>query len=148
MSIKEQLTADMKTAMRAKDMARLSAIRLLLAAIKQREVDDKVEATDELVTSVIGKLVKQRRDSVVQYQNANRPELAEKEQFEIDVLSVYLPQQMSEDEIKAVIAQAVADAGVTGMAAMGKVMGAVKAKCAGRADMSKVSALVKAALTA
>ena len=148
MSIKEQLTADMKTAMRAKDMARLSAIRLLLAAVKQREVDDKVEATDELVTSVIGKLVKQRRDSVVQYQNANRPELAEKEQFEIDVLSVYLPQQMSEDEIKAVIAQAVADAGVTGMAAMGKVMGAVKAKCAGRADMSKVSALVKAALTA
>jgi uncharacterized protein YqeY len=148
MSIKEQLTADMKTAMRAKDMARLSAIRLLLAAIKQREVDDKVEATDELVTSVIGKLVKQRRDSVVQYQNANRPELAEKEQFEIDVLSVYLPQQMSEDEIKAVIAQAVTDAGVTGMAAMGKVMGAVKAKCAGRADMSKVSALVKAALTA
>lgn len=148
MSIKEQLTADMKTAMRAKDMARLSAIRLLLAAIKQREVDDKVEATDELVTSVIGKLVKQRRDSVVQYQNANRPELAEKEQFEIDVLSVYLPQQMSEDEIKAVIAQAVADTGVTGMAAMGKVMGAVKAKCAGRADMSKVSALVKAALTA
>lgn len=148
MSIKEQLTADMKAAMRAKDMARLSAIRLLLAAIKQREVDDKVEATDELVTAVIGKLVKQRRDSVVQYQNANRPELAEKEQFEIDVLSVYLPQQMSEDEIKAVIAQAVADAGVTGMAAMGKVMGAVKAKCAGRADMSKVSALVKAALTA
>lgn len=148
MSIKEQITADMKAAMRAKDSARLSALRLLLAAIKQREVDDKAEATDDLITGVIGKLVKQRRDSVVQYQAADRADLAEKEQFEIDVLSVYLPQQMSEDEIKAVIDEAVSQAGVTGMAAMGKVMGAVKAKCAGRADMSKVSALVKAALTA
>ena len=148
MTIKAQITEDMKAAMRAHDTARLSALRLLLAAIKQREVDDRVEATDELVGNVIGKLVKQRRDSVTQYTAAGRADLAEKEQFEIDVLSVYLPKQMTEEEIKAVVDAAIAETGASGMAAMGKVMGIVKGKCAGKADMGKVSALVKAALSA
>lgn len=148
MTIKAQITEDMKAAMRAHDTARLSALRLLLAAIKQREVDDRVEATDELVGNVIGKLVKQRRDSVTQYTAAGRADLAEKEQFEIDVLSVYLPKQMTEEEIKAVVDAAIAQTGASGMAAMGKVMGIVKGKCAGKADMGKVSALVKAALSA
>ena len=148
MTIKERITEDMKSAMRAHDTARLSALRLLRAAIKQREVDERVEATDELVTGVIGKLVKQRRDSVKQYTDAGRDDLAQKEQFEIDVLSVYLPAQMSDDDIKAVVAAAIAETGATGMAAMGKVMGIVKGKCAGKADMGRVSALVKAALSA
>ena len=148
MTIKERITEDMKSAMRAHDTARLSALRLLLAAIKQREVDERVEATDELVTGVIGKLVKQRRDSVKQYTDAGRDDLAQKEQFEIDVLSVYLPAQMSDDDIKAVVAAAIAETGATGMAAMGKLMGIVKGKCAGKADMGRVSALVKAALSA
>ena len=147
MTIKERITEDMKSAMRAHDTVRLSALRLLLAAIKQREVDERVEATDELVTGVIGKLVKQRRDSVKQYTDAGRDDLAQKEQFEIDVLSVYLPAQMSDDDIKAVVAAAIAETGATGMAAMGKVMGIVKGKCAGKADMGRVSALVKAALS-
>ena len=148
MSIKEQVTTDMKAAMRAHDTVRLSALRMLLAAIKQKEVDDRIEATDELVTNVIGKLVKQRRDSVAQYNAAGRQDLAEKEQIEIDVLSVYLPKQMTDEEIKAVVADAIALTGAQGMAGMGKVMGVVKAKCAGKADMSRVSALVKAALGA
>ena len=148
MSIKEQVTNDMKAAMRAHDTVRLSALSMLLAAIKQKEVDDRIEATDELVTNVIGKLVKQRRDSVAQYNVAGRQDLAEKEQIEIDVLSVYLPKQMTDEEIKAVVADAIALTGAQGMAGMGKVMGVVKAKCAGKADMSRVSALVKAALGA
>ena len=148
MTIKERITEDMKNAMRAHDTARLSALRLLLAAIKQREVDDRVEATDELVTGVIGKLIKQRRDSVKQYTDAGRADLAQKEQNEIDTLSVYMPAQMSDEDIKAVVADAIAETGASGMAAKGKVMGIVKAKCAGKADMGRVSALVKAALSA
>ena len=139
---------DMKTAMKAHETARLSALRLLLAAIKQREVDDRVEATDELVTGVISKLIKQRHDSVKQYHNAGRDDLAQKEQFEIDVLSVYLPKQMSDEEIEAVVKDAIAQTGAVGMAGMGKVMGVVKAKCTGKADMGRVSAIVKAQLTA
>ena len=148
MTIKERITEDMKNAMRAHDTARLSALRLLLAAIKQREVDDRVQATDELVTGVIGKLIKQRRDSVKQYSDAGRDDLAQKEQFEIDVLSAYMPAQMSDDEIKAIVTAAIAETGATGMAGMGKAMGVVKGKCAGKADMGRVSALVKAALSA
>lgn len=148
MTIKERITEDMKSAMRAHDTARLSALRLLLAAIKQREVDDRVEATDELVTGVIGKLIKQRRDSVKQYTDAGRADLAQKEQDEIDTLSVYMPAQMSDDDIKAIVAAAIEETGASGMDAMGKVMGIVKAKCAGKADMGRVSALVKAALSA
>ncbi len=139
---------DMKTAMKAHETARLSALRLLLAAIKQREVDDRVEATDELVTGVISKLIKQRHDSVKQYHDAGRDDLAQKEQFEIDVLSVYLPKQMSDEEIEAVVKDAIAQTGAVGMAGMGKVMGVVKAKCTGKADMGRVSAIVKAQLTA
>ena len=148
MTIKERITEDMKSAMRAHDTARLSALRLLLAAIKQREVDDRVEATDELVTGVIGKLIKQRRDSVKQYTDAGRADLAQKEQDEIDTLSVYMPAQMSDDDIKAIVAAAIEETGASGMAAMGKVMGIVKAKGAGKADMCRVSALVKAAMSA
>lgn len=148
MTIKAQVMQDMKTAMKAHETARLSTLRLLLAAIKQREVDDRVEATDELVTGVISKLIKQRHDSVKQYHDAGRDDLAQKEQFEIDVLSVYLPKQMSDEEIEAVVKDAIAQTGAVGMAGMGKVMGVVKAKCTGKADMGRVSAIVKAQLTA
>ena len=148
MTIKAQIMQDMKAAQKAHDAPRLSALRLLLAAIKQREVDDRVEATDELVGGVISKLIKQRRDSVKQYSDAGRTDLAQKEQFEIDVLSVYMPKQMSDEEIAAIVKDAIAQTGASGMAAMGKVMGVVKGKCAGKADMGRVSALVKAALSA
>ena len=148
MSLKETVTNDMKDAMRAHDSAKLSCLRLLLAAVKQREVDERIEPTDDVVISVIGKLVKQRRDSVEQYTAANRKDLADKEQFEIDVMQKYLPQQMSEDEIRAIVEEAVKATGASGMAAMGKVMGVVTGKCAGKADMGKVSAVVKAVLSA
>ena len=143
--IKERIREDMKAAMRAHDADRLSTIRLLLAAVKQREIDEKIEATDAQVTEVIAKMVKQRRDSIQQYRAGGREDLAQKEQAEIDVLSGYLPKQLSDEEI---IDEAIAQSGLSGMAAMGKVMGAVKAKVAGRADLGKVSALVKARLTA
>ena len=146
--IKERIREDMKAAMRAHDAARLSTIRLLLAAVKQREIDEKIEATDAQVTEVIAKMVKQRRDSIQQYRAGGREDLAQKEQAEIDVLSGYLPKQLSDEEIGAIIDEAIAQSGLSGMAAMGKVMGAVKAKVAGRADLGKVSALVKARLTA
>ena len=144
--IKERIREDMKAAMRAHDADRLSTIRLLLAAVKQREIDEKIEATDAQVTEVIAKMVKQRRDSIQQYRAGGREDLAQKEQAEIDVLSGYLPKQLSDEEIGAIIDDA--QSGLSGMAAMGKVMGAVKAKVAGRADLGKVSALVKARLTA
>ena len=148
MTIKERITEDMKNAMRAHDTARLSALRLLLAAIKQREVDARVVATDELVTGVIGKLIKQRRDSVKQYTDAGRVDLAQKEQNEIDTLSVYMPAQMSDEDIQAAAAAATAEPGVRGMAALFIVFGIVTAMCAGKADMGRVSVLVKAALSA
>ena len=134
--------------MRAHDADRLSTIRLLLAAVKQREIDEKIEATDAQVTEVIAKMVKQRRDSIQQYRAGGREDLAQKEQAEIDVLSGYLPKQLSDEEIGAIIDEAIAQSGLSGMAAMGKEMGAVKAKVAGRADLGEVSALVKARLTA
>lgn len=146
--IKERIREDMKATMRAHDADRLSTIRLLLAAVKQREIDEKIEATDAQVTEVIAKMVKQRRDSIQQYRAGGREDLAQKEQAEIDVLSGYLPKQLSDEEIGAIIDDAIAQSGLSGMAAMGKVMGAVKAKVAGRADLGKVSALVKARLTA
>ena len=145
MTIKEQIMADMKAAMKAKDMGRLGAIRLLMAAIKQKEVDEQVQLDDAQITAVIAKLVKQRHDSIEQYNAANRPDLAEKEQAEIDVLSHYLPKPLSEEEIGQMIDEAIAAAGVTGM---GKVMGMLKPKLTGRADMGKVSALIKQRLTA
>ena len=146
--IKDRIREDMKTAMRSHDAASLSTIRLLLAAIKQREVDEQIDADDAIVLQVIAKMVKQRRDSVEQYVSGGRQDLADKEAAEIKVLEGYLPKGLSDEEVNAVIDAAIAEVGQTGMAAMGKVMGLVKAKVAGRADLVKVSALVKARLTA
>ncbi|MBS5291768.1 MAG: GatB/YqeY domain-containing protein [Sutterella wadsworthensis] len=146
--IKDRIREDMKTAMRSHDAASLSTIRLLLAAIKQREVDEQIDADDAIVLQVIAKMVKQRRDSVEQYVSGGRQDLADKEAAEIKVLEGYLPKGLSDEEVNAVIDAAIAEVGQTGMAAMGKVMGLVKAKVAGRADLGKVSALVKARLTA
>lgn len=146
--IKDRIREDMKAAMRSHDAARLSTIRLLLAAIKQREIDGQIEAGDEDVLAVIGKMVKQRRDSVEQYRSGGREDLAANEQAEIDVLSTYLPQQLSDEEVAAIVEEAVAEVGMTGMAAMGKVMSVVKPRVNGRADLGKVSALIKARLTA
>lgn len=146
--IKDRIREDMKAAMRSHEAARLSTIRLLLAAIKQREIDEQIEAGDEDVLAVIGKMVKQRRDSVEQYRSGGREDLAVNEQAEIDVLSTYLPQQLSDEEVAAIVEEAVAEVGMTGMAAMGKVMSVVKPRVNGRADLGKVSALIKARLTA
>ena len=147
MSLKQQITDDMKTAMRAKDTARLGAIRLLLAAMKQREVDERIELTDADVVAIIEKMNKQRRDSISQYEAAGRQDLADVEKFEMTVLAAYMPQQMSEAEVVAAVAETIAATGVTGPQDMGKVMGAIKPKLAGRADMGKVSALIKAQLS-
>jgi len=146
MTLKARITDDMKIAMKAKDAQRLGAVRLALAAIKQREVDERKELSDADVLAVLEKMIKQRRDSIQQYTAGNRKDLADQEQFEIDVLSAYLPQQATEAEVDAVIAEAIAATGAKGVADMGKVMGQVKAKLAGRADMGQVSARVKARL--
>ena len=147
MSLRSRITEDMKTAMRAKDTPRLSAIRLLLAAIKQREVDERRELPDADVLAVIEKMVKQRRDSIAQFTAGNRMDLVATEQGELDVLQAYQPQQLSEAEIDAAVAAAIASTGATGPAGMGKVMAELKGKLAGRADMSAVSARVKAKLS-
>jgi uncharacterized protein len=137
----------MKTAMRAKDAARLSAVRLLLAAIKQREVDERKELTDADVTSVIEKMIKQRRESIAQYEKAARNDLADAEKFELGVLSGYLPQQMSDAEVQQEIQKAISESGASGIKDMGKVMAVLKPRLAGRADMGKVSSLVKSKLS-
>ncbi len=147
MSLKQQITEDMKTAMRAKDTARLGAIRLLLAAIKQREVDERIELTDADVVSVIEKMLKQRRDSISQFETAGRQDLVDVEKFEVEVLQAYMPQQLSEAEVNAAIAEAIAATGASDPKDMGKVMGVIKPKLAGRADMGKVSGLIKAQLS-
>jgi len=147
MSLKQQITDDMKTAMRAKDTARLGAIRLLLAAIKQREVDERIELSDADVIAIIEKMNKQRRDSISQYEAANRQDLADVEKFEMSVLAAYMPQQLSDAEIASTVTEAIATTGATGPQDMGKVMGLVKPMLAGRADMGKVSALIKAQLS-
>jgi uncharacterized protein YqeY len=136
----------MKTAMRAKDSARLSTVRLLLAAMKQKEVDERVELTDADVVAILEKMIKQRRESIAQFEKAARQDLADKEKAEIQVLSAYLPQQMSEAEIQKEINSVIAETGASGAKDMGKVMAALKARLAGRADMGKVSGLVKARL--
>ncbi len=148
MSLKAKITEDMKAAMRAKDAPRLSAIRLLLAAMKQREVDERIELSDANILAIIEKMLKQRRDSVTQYQAGNRQDLADVEKFEIGVLSEYMPKQLSDAEIASEVTAAVATAGAKSMQDMGKVMAALKPKLAGRADMAKVSAQVKAKLSA
>ena len=147
MSLKAQITEDMKTAMRAKDSVRLGAIRLLLAAIKQREVDERIELTDADVISVIEKMLKQRRDSIAAFESANRTDLADIEKFEVSVLQTYMPKQMSDDEISQIINQVIADSGAQGAKDMGKVVGLVKPLVAGMADMGKVSGLIKARLS-
>jgi len=136
----------MKSAMRAKESARLSTIRLLLAAIKQREVDERIELDDAQVLSVIEKMVKQRRESIAQFEKAARNDLADAEKAEIRILSGYLPQQMSEADVEKAVLAAIAEGGASGVKDMGKVMAALKGKLAGKADMGKVSALVKAKL--
>jgi uncharacterized protein YqeY len=146
MSLKLRITDDMKAAMKAKDAPRLSAIRMLLAAMKQKEVDERKDLTDADVLAITEKLIKQRRDSIEQYRAANRPELADAEQFELDLLSAYLPQQMSEAEVGEAIAAAIAESGAAGPKDMGKVMGLLKARLAGRTDMGRLSGLVKAKL--
>jgi hypothetical protein len=136
----------MKTAMRAKDAPRLSAIRLILAGIKQREVDERKELTDADVVSVIEKMIKQRRESIAQFEQAARKDLADAEKFELGVLSAYLPQQMSDAEVEEEVKRAVAESGASGIKDMGKVMALLRPRLAGRADMGKVSTLVKSRL--
>ena len=147
MSLKERITEDMKTAMRAKDSDRLLAIRMLLAALKQKEVDERVVLDDAMVVAIVDKLIKQRKDSIEQFRKAAREDLADKEAAELLVLEAYLPQRLSADEIDAAVKAIVADLGAKGPGDMGKVMGAAKAKFAGNADMGLVSAAVKQALT-
>jgi len=146
MSLKARITDDMKTAMRARETERLGTIRLLQAAIKQREVDERVELDDAAVTAVIDKMIKQRKDSISQFEQAGRDDLVAKEKAEVDVLVAYMPAQLSEAEVAAEVQKAVTEAGATGPQDMGKVMGLVKARLAGRADMTAVSGQVKAAL--
>ncbi len=146
MSLKARIQDDMKAAMRAREAERLSAVRFLLAAIKQREVDSQTELDDAGVTTVIEKQIKQRRDSIEQYEQAGREDLAAKERFELTVLEAYMPPALSDAEIDDAIAKAIADSGATTPADMGKVMGPLKAALAGRADMGAVSARVKRAL--
>ncbi|MDQ5896463.1 MAG: hypothetical protein RLZZ592_1119 [Pseudomonadota bacterium] len=146
MSLKDQITADMKDAMRAKDSERLGTIRLLLAAVKQKEVDEQITLDDAAVVAVVDRLIKQRKDSISQFTAAGRTDLADKESAELKVLEVYLPQRLSAEEIDAAVQAIVAGLGATGPGAMGQVMGAVKQQLAGKADMGLVSAAVKRAL--
>ena len=141
--LKARVTEDMKNAMRAKDAPRLSALRLLLAAIKQREVDERREQTDADVVTAIDRMLKQRRDSISQFEAAQRQDLADAEKFEVTVLQVYMPQALSEAEIEAVVTEAIATLGVAGPKDMGRLMADLKPKLAGKADMTAVSALVK-----
>ncbi|CAD6544097.1 GatB/YqeY domain-containing protein [Paraburkholderia sabiae] len=147
MSLKVRINDDMKAAMRARETERLGTIRLLLAAIKQREVDDRVELDDAAVTAVVDKMIKQRKDSIAQFETAGRTDLVDKEKAELDVLSAYMPEQLSDAEIAAEVQAAVAQVGAAGPQDMGKVMGVLKPKLAGKADMTAVSAQVKAALS-
>jgi uncharacterized protein YqeY len=146
MGLKERITEDMKAAMRAKETDRLGTIRLLTAAIKQREVDERIELDDAAVVGVVDKLIKQRKDSIEAFEKAGRQDLADKEKAELAVLSAYLPARLSAEEITAEVKAIVAELGAKGPGDMGKVMGAVKARLAGKADMGQVSAAVKAAL--
>lgn len=147
MSLKERIQDDMKSAMRARETARLSAIRMLIAAIKQREIDDRTELDDAAVMATVEKLVKQRREAATQYEAGNRPELAANERFEAEILSAYLPAALSDAELDAAITAAVAESGAAGPGDMGRVMAILKPQLAGRADMSEVSRKVRARIT-
>lgn len=146
MTLKERITEDMKIAMKARETERLGAIRLLLSSIKQKEVDERIQLSDPDVVAVIEKMLKQRRDSISQFEAAGRTDLADKEKFEVGVLQTYMPQALSEAEVAAIIQAAITETGASGVKDMGKVMGVVKAKVTGRADMGKVSALIKSKL--
>lgn len=146
MSLKDQITEDMKTAMRAKDSERLGTIRLLQAAMKQKEVDERITLDDAAVVAIVDKLIKQRKDSITAFEGAGRQDLADKEKAEMSVLAAYLPERMSEAEILDAVRAIVAEVGAKGAGDMGKVMGVVKTRLAGKADMGQVSAAVKAAL--
>jgi hypothetical protein len=143
MTLKDRINEDMKAAMRAREAERLSAIRLLLAAIKQKEVDERIVADDAVVTAIVEKQIKQRRDSIAQFDKAGRQDLVARETAELNLLTSYLPQQMSDAELAQAVDAAIAAAGAAGPQAMGKVMGLLKPRIAGRADMGKASALVK-----
>ena len=146
MGLKEQITEDMKAAMRAKDAVKLGAIRMLTAAIQQKEVDERVEVTDAHVLAIVEKMIKQRKDSISQFEAGGRQDLADIEKTELAILSVYMPAALSDAEVQAEVAAAIAEVGATGPQDMGKLMAVLKPKLAGRADMTAVSALVKAAL--
>ncbi|GAB2718539.1 MULTISPECIES: GatB/YqeY domain-containing protein [Comamonas] len=146
MSLKAQITEDMKNAMRAKDTERLGTIRLLQAAMKQKEVDERVELDDAMVIAIVDKMIKQRKDSIAAFEGAGRQDLADKEKSEIEVIKGYLPERLSAEEVTAAVKAIVAELGASGPGDMGKVMGAVKTQLAGKADMGLVSAAVKAAL--
>ena len=146
MSLKVRLSDDMKAAMRAKEMARLGTIRLLLAAIKQKEVDERIELDDAAISGIVEKLIKQRKDAIGQFQAAGRDDLVAAEQAELAVLQSYLPEQLSPAEIEAAVAAAIAESGAASARDMGKVMGLLKARLAGRADMGQISALIKTRL--
>lgn len=146
MSLKDQITEDMKSAMRAKEAAKLGTIRLITAAMKQKEVDERVELTDAMVLAIIEKMIKQRKDSISQFEAGGRQDLADIEKAELLILSAYMPAGLSDAEMQAAVVAAVAETGATGPQDMGKLMAVLKPKLAGRADMTVVSALVKAAL--
>ena len=146
MNLRERLNDEIKTAMKAREQERLAALRLMLAAVKQREVDERVTLDDAGVVSVVEKMIKQRRDSIAQFEKAARQDLVDKERFEIGVIEAYLPQQLAPAEVEAIVAEAVRESGAKGPQDMGKVMALVKPKLAGRADIGKASALVKARL--
>jgi len=146
MALREQLNEDIKTAMKARDQQKLDALRLLSAAVKQKEVDERITLDDAALVSIVEKEIKKRRESIAQYEKAQRQDLVDREKFEVSVIEVYLPKQMSQAEVEAVIAEAVASTGAKSAADMGKVMGVVKPRLAGKADMGKVSAMVKAKL--
>jgi len=146
MALRDKLNEDIKTAMKAREQDKLAALRLMLAAVKQREVDERITLDDAGVIAVVEKMIKQRKDSIAQYEKAARQDLADKEKFEIGVIESYLPQQLSQGEIDAIVAEAIQATGAKSAADMGKVMGVVKPKLAGRADMGKVSGMVKAKL--
>ncbi len=145
--LKKRITADMKSAMRAKEKQRLQAIRLILAAIKQREVDERRELEEAELIALLDKMAKQRRESIEQYRDADRSDLAEQEQFELELIQGYLPEALGEEEIEALIEEAIATTGATSMRDMGKVMGELKPKLQGRADLAAVSGKVKARLS-
>jgi uncharacterized protein YqeY len=146
MSLKEQITEDMKSAMRAKDAAKLGTIRLITAAMKQKEVDERIELNDAMVLAIIEKMIKQRKDSISQFEAGGRQDLADIEKAELVILTAYMPAGLSDAEMQAAVNEAVAEVGATGPQDMGKLMAVLKPKLAGRADMTVVSALVKAAL--